>query len=75
MAKNSVSGLLTSVDSLFTTQQEREEAGRESVREIPISEITDFPKHPFQVRMDVKMTEMSEGLRQYGVLVPAVGGE
>ena len=72
MAKNSVSGLLTSVDSLFTTQQEREEAGRESVREIPLSEITDFPNHPFQVRMDDKMTEMADSIRQYGVLVPAI---
>ena len=72
MAKNSVSGLLTSVDSLFTTQEEREEAGRESVREIPISEITDFPNHPFQVRMDEKMTEMADSIRQYGVLVPAI---
>ncbi len=72
MAKNSVSGLLTSVDSLFTTQEEREEAGRESVREIPLSEITDFPNHPFQVRMDEKMTEMADSIRQYGVLVPAI---
>ncbi len=72
MAINSASGLLTSVDSLFTTQEEREEAGRESVREIPISEITDFPDHPFQVRMDEKMTEMADSIRQYGVLVPAI---
>lgn len=72
MAKNSVSDLLTSVDSLFTTQQEREEAGRERVREIPLSEITDFPNHPFQVRIDEKMTEMADSIRQYGVLVPAI---
>ena len=72
MAKNSVSGLLTSVDSLFTTQEEREEAGRENVREIPLSEITDFPNHPFQVRMDEKLTEMTDSIRQYGVLVPAI---
>ena len=72
MAINSVSGLLTSVDSLFTTQEEREEAVRESVREIPLSEITDFPNHPFQVRMDDKMTEMADSIRQYGVLVPAI---
>lgn len=72
MAINSASGLLTSVDNLFTTQEEREEAGRERVREIPISEITDFPDHPFQVRMDEKMTEMADSIRQYGVLVPAI---
>lgn len=72
MAINSASGLLTSVDSLFTTQEEREEAERESVREIPISEITDFPDHPFQVRIDEKMTEMADSIRQYGVLVPAI---
>ncbi len=71
MAKNSVADLL-SVDSLFTTQAERDEARRETVRDIPLVEISDFPNHPFKVRMDQAMEEMADSVRQYGVLVPAL---
>lgn len=73
MAKNSVINMnLLSADDLFSTQEERDEAKRESVREIRLEEISDFPNHPFQVRMDEKMLEMAESVRQYGVLVPAL---
>lgn len=71
MAKNSVADLLN-VDSLFTTQTERDEAQRETVRDIPLDEISDFPNHPFKVRMDEKMMEMADSVKQYGVLVPAL---
>lgn len=71
MAKNSVADLLN-VDNLFTTQTERDEAQRESVRDIPLEEISDFPNHPFKVRMDEKMIEMADSVKQYGVLVPAL---
>lgn len=71
MAKNSVADLLN-VDSLFTTQTERDEAQRETVRDIPLEEISDFPNHPFKVRMDEKMMEMVDSVKQYGVLVPAL---
>lgn len=71
MARNSVGDLL-SVDSLFTTQEERDEARRETVRDIPLSEISDFPNHPFKVRMDESMTEMADSVKQHGVLVPAL---
>ena len=71
MAKNSVADLLN-VDSLFTTQAEREEAQRETVREIPMTEISDFPNHPFKVRMDESMMEMADSVKQYGVLVPGL---
>lgn len=71
MAKNSVANLL-SVDSLFTTQAERDEAQREIVRDIPLEEISGFPNHPFKVRMDASMTELVESVKQYGVLVPAL---
>ena len=72
MEKNSVAGLLTSVDELFTTQKERDEAKREAVVDIPLSEISDFPDHPFKVRMDEAMMEMAESVKQYGVLVPGM---
>lgn len=71
MAKNNVADLL-SVGSLFTTQAERDEAQRETVRDIPLEEISDFPNHPFKVRMDECMMEMVESVKQYGVLVPAL---
>ena len=72
MAKSNAVGLLTSVDELFTTQTEREEAKREVIMELPMAEISDFPDHPFKVRMDAAMTEMVDSVRQYGVLVPAL---
>ena len=72
MVKNSASNLLTSVDSLFTTQSERDEAKRETVIMLSPSEISDFPNHPFKVRMDESMTEMVESVKQYGVLLPAL---
>lgn len=71
MAKNSVADLL-SVDSLFTTQAEREKSQRETVQDIPLSEISEFPNHPFKVRMDESMMEMVESVAQHGVLVPAL---
>jgi len=72
LAKNNAGSLLTSVDELFTTQAERDEAQREAVRDIPIAEISDFPDHPFQVRMDDEMTRMVESITEYGVMVPAL---
>ena len=72
MAKDSVSSLLTSVDELFTTQEERDIAKRETVMDIPLAEISDFPNHPFKVMVDEKMLEMADSVKRYGVLVPAI---
>ena len=72
MVKNSAASLLTSVDNLFTTQEERDVADQPRVQEIPIDKIDDFPNHPFKVRLDDNMVEMAESIKQHGVLVPAV---
>ena len=72
MEKDSVSSLLTPLDNLFTTEQEREEAKRETVIDIPLTEIDDFPHHPFKVRVDENMLEMMDSVREHGVLIPAV---
>ena len=72
MEKNSAASLLTSIDSLFTTQQERDLATQPRVEEIPLDLIDDFPDHPFKVRMDESMTEMADSVKQYGVLIPAI---
>lgn len=58
---------LPSADDLFSTQEERDEVKRESVRNIPIAEITDFPNHPFKVKTDESMLDMVESVREYGV--------
>lgn len=63
---------LTSLDDLFTTQEERDDAQREKVFSIPLDEIHDFPDHPFRVIQDDAMNEMAESVRQFGVLVPAM---
>lgn len=72
MAKSNASEMLTSLDSLFTTQEQRDEAKRDSVQDIPIFQISDFPEHPFKVKQDEAMLEMAESVRQYGVLVPGL---
>lgn len=63
---------LPSIDNFFTTQEERDQKNQEYVKDISIYEITDFPNHPFKVKMDDKMLETIESVRDHGVLVPAL---
>lgn len=63
---------LPTLDDLFSTQQERDEAKLDKIRDIPLSEIDDFPDHPFQVRDDEDMIQLVESIRQNGVMTPAV---
>ena len=71
MATRSVNGLLTSVDSLFTTQQERDEANLKKIYDIPLSEIDDFPEHPYQVNDDEDMDRLVESIKERGIITPA----
>ena len=72
MAKSSAAGLLTSVDSMFTTQEERDNAQRSYVIDLPATQISDFPDHPFKVRMDESMMELADSVKQHGILVPSL---
>ena len=72
MVKNSAAGLLTSLDDLFSTQEEREAAAQPRVEDIPVDLIDDFPNHPFKVRMDGAMVRLVESVGQYGVLEPCL---
>ena len=72
MAAKSAAGLLTSVDSMFTTQEERDNAQRSYVIDLPAAEISDFPDHPFKVRMDEEMEQMVESVKERGVLSPVL---
>lgn len=74
MAKNDIRKKikLASLDDLFTTEENRIEQKLEKVLDIPLSEISDFPGHPFKVKADKAMLEMADSVKQYGVLVPAL---
>ncbi len=63
---------LTSVDDLFSTEENRADSQREKVLDIPVTEISDFPNHPFKVKADESMLEMADSVKQYGVLVPGL---
>lgn len=70
--RNVIEMNLPTADDLFSTQEERDNEKREYVKAIPLDQISDFPNHPFKVRMDEKMMEMIASVREYGVLSPAV---
>ena len=63
---------LASVDDLFSTEEGRQDAKREKIQEIPLSELYPFKNHPFKVKDDEAMMETADSIKQYGVLVPAI---
>lgn len=72
MAKsNALKMKLPSVDDLFSTEESRQEAKLAKIYDIPISEIDDFPDHPFKVRDDEDMGNLVESIRERGVITPA----
>jgi len=62
---------LTAYDDLFQTDESREEAALSKIRDIPISEIDEFPDHPFKVLMDEDMEQLVESIKRNGVMTPA----
>ena len=62
---------LTAYDDLFQTDESREEAKISKIRDIPISEIDEFPDHPFKVLMDEDMEQLVESIKRNGVMTPA----
>lgn len=59
------------LDNLFSTQEERDEAKLQKIRDIPLTEIDGFPDHPFQVREDEDMFQLVESIKERGVITPA----
>lgn len=72
MAERKSDFALPTLDDLFSTQQEREDAKLEKIRNIPLDLIDDFPDHPFHVRDDEDMVQLVESIKSNGVLTPAV---
>ncbi len=60
------------LDDMFTTQEQRDDAKREKVIDIKITDIDDFPKHPFKVLANEDMKNMIASVKEYGVLSPAL---
>lgn len=63
---------LPSYDSLFSTEEERQEASAEKVTIIPIDKITDFKEHPFHVTMDEDMAKLIDSIKENDMLMPAL---
>lgn len=63
---------LPAADDLFSTQEERDEAKREFIADIPLTEISDFPDHPYKVKQDESMLELAASIREKGVVNPAL---
>ena len=65
-------GLTGAYNDLFSTQAERDNAQRSYVIDLPAAEISDFPDHPFKVRMDEEMEQLVESVKERGVLSPVL---
>ena len=72
MAKNNAPVTLTDVGSLFSTQAERDEGQKETVISVLLSEIDNFPDHPFKVKDDEEIQRMVESVKQAGILNPVL---
>ena len=72
MARNKSTEIeLTAYDDLFQTDESREEAKLSKIRDIPISEIDEFPDHPFKVLINEDMEQLVESIKRNGVMTPA----
>ena len=63
---------LPSYDSLFSTEEERQESKLEKIVSIPIDKISDFKNHPFHVTMDEDMLKLIDSIKENGILIPAL---
>ena len=64
--------ILPSLDNLFSSEQERQDAKLEKIQILPLSELHPFEGHPFQVRDDDEMDKMVDSVKEYGVMTPAI---
>ena len=62
---------LTSLDDLFKSQEVRDEEKLSKIRDIPLSQIDDFPDHPFKVKDDQDMMQLIESIKERGIITPA----
>ena len=65
-------GLQSAYDELFMNEQGRAENRLPKIYDIPLSEIDEFPNHPYQVRMDEDMTQLVESVKERGIITPVI---
>lgn len=70
MAKKQIDLGLTGLDELFMDDKERAESRLPKIHEIPLSEIDEFPDHPFHVRLDEDMDQLVESIKERGIITP-----
>lgn len=70
MAKKQIDLGLTGLDELFMDDKERAESKLPKIHEIPLSEIDEFPNHPFHVRLDEDMDQLAESIKERGIITP-----
>lgn len=70
MSVRSVDLGLTGYDELFMTDRERAESHLPRIQNIPLTEIDDFPDHPFHVRLDADMDELVQSVKERGIITP-----
>lgn len=70
MAKKQIDLGLTGLDELFMDDKERAESKLPKIHEIPLSEIDEFPDHPFHVRLDEDMDQLVESIKERGIITP-----
>ena len=63
---------MTAYDELFMTDEERKENRLPKIYEVPLSEIDDFPEHPYRVLDDEDLKELEETIKEHGVITPAL---
>ena len=61
--------VLPTLDDLFSTQEQRDDAKLQKIRDIPIADIDDFPDHPFKVRDDEDMMQLVDSVKERGVWI------
>jgi len=70
LAKKQIDLGLTGLDELFMDDKERAESKLPKIHEIPLSEIDEFPNHPFHVRLDEDMDQLVESIKERGIITP-----
>ena len=61
-----------SLDELFSSQEERDDAKLERVKEIPLTELHPFKDHPFKIQNNEEMKRLIESIQKFGTLTPAL---
>lgn len=72
MTKRKLDFTLPTLEDLFSTQEERDDAKLERVKDIPLCELYPFKDHPFKIQNDEEMKRLIESIKKFGTITPAL---